>query len=763
MRIAKRVLLVVVVLVVLSVATLLYLFSGGKLEGPGEITKVRLPDEVVATREQQQREAAQRLAPGGEAPGTEKQILFGDLHVHTTYSADAFMMSLPLLHGEGAHPPGDACDFARYCSALDFWSINDHAEAISPQHWKDTKEAIRQCNAVAGDPENPDVVAFLGWEWTQVGATPETHYGHKNVIFRDTEEENVPRRPISAAGRTLTLLRRGQPLWQRISTVLLDLPNRQRYLDFGEYQADLRDAPMCESGVDTRQLPDDCMEIADTPQELFEKLAQWGFDSIVIPHGTTWGLYTPSGSTLDKQLTLTQHDPERQTLFEIFSGHGNSEEYRPYVDAVPGPDGELVCAEPTPEYLPCCWQAGELIRQRCGDAPPEECERRVREARANYLAAGTAGHLTVPGARVEEWKDCGQCRDCFLPAFSMRPGNSAQYALAISNFDRPGERRRFRFGFIGSSDNHTARPGTGYKEFGRRYMTEATGARDETWQRRLLGPPVERTPESEPFDFATTKAQPFQIVDFERQASFFMTGGLVAVHAEGRNRDAIWEALKRREVYGTSGDRILLWFHLLNGPDGEMPMGSDTWLDRPPLFRVRAVGSFKQKPGCPDYATSALSPERLEHLCRGECYNPSDERHRITRIEVVRVKPQVRPGEPVAQLIEDPWLRFDCPPDPAGCVVEFDDPDFVTGGRDTTYYVRAIQEPTPAVNAGGLRCRYDEAGNCVEVNPCYGDYRTPFDDDCLAPSEERAWSSPIYLTLAPAVATASAAEESAPQ
>src|SRR5690606_28803270 len=149
MRIAKRVLLVVVVLVVLSVATLLYLFSGGKLEGPGEITKVRLPDEVVATREQQQREAAQRLAPGGEAPGTEKQILFGDLHVHTTYSADAFMMSLPLLHGEGAHPPGDACDFARYCSALDFWSINDHAEAISPQHWKDTKEAIRQCNAVA--------------------------------------------------------------------------------------------------------------------------------------------------------------------------------------------------------------------------------------------------------------------------------------------------------------------------------------------------------------------------------------------------------------------------------------------------------------------------------------------------------------------------------------------------------------------------------------------------------------------------------------
>ena len=50
------------------------------------------------------------------------------------------------------------------------------------------------------------------------------------------------------------------------------------------------------------------------------------------------------------------------------------------------------------------------------------------------------------------------------------------------------------------------------------------------------------------------------------------------------------------------------------------------------------------------------------------------------------------------------------------------------------------------MNAGGLRCQYDADGNCVKVNPCYGDYRTPYDDDCLSPNEERAWSSPIYLS-----------------
>jgi hypothetical protein len=753
MRMVKRLLLVLLALVVLSVIAFFVIFSGGQLERVGEITKARVPSEVVAARGATQQAASAALGGVEREAGGEKQILFGDLHVHTTYSADAFMRSLPLLQGEGAHPPADACDFARFCSDLDFWSINDHAESISPTHWRDTKEAIRQCNAVAGDPENPDVVAFLGWEWTQVGTTPATHYGHKNVIFRDTEEDKVPARPIAASGRTLALLRQQAPLGQRLGLIFLDLPNRKRYLDFGEYQADLREVNECERGVDTRKLPDDCQESAETPQELFEKLGQWGFDSIVIPHGTTWGMYTPPGSTLDKQLTAAQHDPERQTLFEIFSGHGNSEEYRENQEVVRDAEGNFVCAEPTKEYLPCCWQAGELIRARCGEIPAAECEERVRVARANHVAAGVAGHLTVPGARPDEWKDCGQCRDCFLPAFASRPGNSAQYGLAISNFDTPGVERRFRFGFIGSSDNHSARPGTGYKEYDRREMTETTGPRDEAWAKRMAGREIPRTPESVPFDPNNVTVQPFQVMDFERQASFFMTGGLVAVHAEGRSRDDIWSSLKRREVYGTSGERILLWFDLLNGSDGPVAMGGETFLGSAPRFRVRAAGSFKQKPGCPDYAHAALSKEKLEYVCRGECYNPSDERHRITRIEVVRIRPQQRPGEPVRPLIEDPWKRFDCEPSPDGCVVEFEDDDFAGGGRDATYYVRAIQEPTPAINAGGLRCRYDEAGNCIETDICYGDYRTSFDDDCLSPSEERAWSSPIYVNHVAEVAS----------
>ena len=100
--------------------------------------------------------------------------------------------------GEGSHPPADACDFARFCSNLDFWSINDHAESLTPGDWEETKRTVRQCNAVAGDPTNPDLVTFLGWEWTQIGETPENHYGHKNVILRDIEDDVVPTRPIAS-------------------------------------------------------------------------------------------------------------------------------------------------------------------------------------------------------------------------------------------------------------------------------------------------------------------------------------------------------------------------------------------------------------------------------------------------------------------------------------------------------------------------------------------------------------------------------------
>jgi hypothetical protein len=133
----------------------------GRHEEAGSVTKIARSEAVVAAIEADQA-ALRELVGAPEA----KQVLFGDFHVHTTFSFDAFMMNLPMAGGTGAHPPSDACDFARYCSALDFWSINDHAEGLTPELWEDTVESVRQCNAVAGDPADPDLVTYLGWEWS---------------------------------------------------------------------------------------------------------------------------------------------------------------------------------------------------------------------------------------------------------------------------------------------------------------------------------------------------------------------------------------------------------------------------------------------------------------------------------------------------------------------------------------------------------------------------------------------------------------------
>ncbi len=741
----RRVLFIALALLGIAGAWLAGLALGlyGSHQGPGEITRTPIPAPIVSERAN-----ADRAAAGQEFAASTKQILFGDLHVHTTFSPDAFQTSLPLLQGDGAHPPADACDFARYCSALDFWSINDHAEGITPAHWAETKETIRQCNAVAGDPANPDVVAFLGWEWTQIGSTRENHYGHKNVIFRDTEEDRVPARPIASAGLARNLFA-SRGVLARVLPPLLDLRNRDEYFDFDYFAREVSAEPVCPEGVPSPQLPVGCAETAATPKELFAKLGEWNFPVLVIPHGTTWGFYTPPGSSWDKQLTAEQHDPDTQRLVEVYSGHGNSEEYRSFREVIVAADGSATCPEPTDDYLPSCWRAGEIIRARCEAAllDPAECERRTREARQLYVDAGISGHRTVPGAETVEWLDSGQCKDCFLPAFNARPKSSVQYIQAITNFDDPANPRRFRFGFIASSDVHSARPGTGFKELDRQANTEARGPSTPAFARVMTGRRGE--PEARSVAFDGTNVMGFALLEFERQASFFLTGGLAAVHSAGRDRGSIWSALESREVYGTSGDRILLWFDLLNAPGGaRVPMGGGVAMNGAPAFEVRAVGARKQKPGCPEYSKAALTPERLENLCRGECYHPSDERKLVTRIEVVRIRPQIEPDEDVSTLVEDPWQVFACPPDPNGCSVRFDDPDHATDARDALYYVRAIEEPSPAVNGAELRCSYDGDGNCVEVKPCWGDFRTPVEDDCLAKVEERAWSSPIYVDRA---------------
>ena len=245
MKLLKSLLVVVVIVAALAAVWVYRATSGafGERQPMGDVTPQARSSRLVEDSRQRQARAAM--------PARDKQILFGDLHVHSTYSFDAYNISLPMYQGEGSHPPGDACDFARHCAGLDFWSINDHAEGLTPRQWSQTRAMVRQCNAAAGDPAHPDMVTFLGWEWTQIGDTPEDHYGHKNVILRDMHEGEIPTRPISS--REQLFPGGGDPYGVMMRLLLIagarDDGERQRYYDFVRFLQDRDELQPCERGV----------------------------------------------------------------------------------------------------------------------------------------------------------------------------------------------------------------------------------------------------------------------------------------------------------------------------------------------------------------------------------------------------------------------------------------------------------------------------------------------------------------------------------
>jgi hypothetical protein len=126
-------------------------------------------------------------------------------------------------------------------------------------------------------------------------------------------------------------------------------------------------------------------------------------------------------------------------LLEVMSGHGNSEEFRDIASANFLQNGEMSCPEPTDDFFHV---AGKQVRCRKRNVlvSDAECSARVELAKKYTLAGGPYTNMVFPEAAPEEWLNCDQCTDCFKPAFNYRPKQSAQYALAISNFDSGDEK-----------------------------------------------------------------------------------------------------------------------------------------------------------------------------------------------------------------------------------------------------------------------------------------------------------------------------------
>ncbi len=213
-------------------------------------------------------------------------------------------------------------------------------------------------------------------------------------------------------------------------------------------------------------------------------------------------------------------------------------------------------------------------------------------------------------------------------------------------------------------------------------------------------------------------------------------GGLTAVWAEEKSRSSIFSAMKRREVYGTSGPRIVLrffggWSYSANLCENSswletayetgVPMGSDLPLlpeaSEAPTFVIRAEADrgTDNNPGV---------PLQQIHIIKGW----------LTKENTVHEKVYTVAGDPENGATVDPET---CTPQGEGfdtLCATWTDPDF-DSTQPAFYYVRVIENPV---------CRWT-TWECLRMDP---ETRPESCDYPEIPKiiQERAWSSPIWYT-----------------
>jgi hypothetical protein len=270
------------------------------------------------------------------------------------------------------------------------------------------------------------------------------------------------------------------------------------------------------------------------------------------------------------------------------------------------------------------------------------------------------------------------------------------------------ERRRiganpYRLGIIASTDTHNGTPGAVDEAS---FLGHRGGVDDEVGER--LGVP-------------TFRAGPI-----------FGPGGLAAVWAEENTRESLFDAMRRREVYGTSGPRIVARFF------GGWGLPSDL-CDDPDHVRTADTAGVPMGSVLPESPATAAAPSFLTLALRdpGTADRPGTP---LQRVQII--KGWIENDEAHQRIFDvagDPdngaSVDGDCRPVGNGfnslCGV-WTDPEFVAG-RNTFYYMRVIENPTCRWTA--LQC--NASADPTELESCD-------DPQTVKILQERAWTSPIW-------------------
>jgi hypothetical protein len=593
--------------------------------------------------------------------------LFGDTHLHTSNSGDAFT-------GGARLTPEDAYRFARgeevvsstgvpakLSRPLDFLVVADHAEGLGLM-----QEIYKGNPAFVSDP------TLAGWSKAmQVGG--EAAAAAQNEVTKAQAMGTLPG-PIKDKAVVGPVM---MSVWQQYTATA------EKYNEPGRFTAmigyewtsvpggnNLHRNVMFRDGKDKADqvFPFSSWNSED-PEKLWEWMAQYeqktGGKLLAIAHnanlsnGRMFELQTFTGSPLTRD--YAERRARWEALQEIVQTKGNSETH-PLIS-------------PNDEF------AGDL-----------------------GVAGWEYGNLTLTDKPLSK----EMMPTSYLRAGLMR-GLEQEAKLGVNPF---------KFGIVGSTDVHNSLMAIEEDNFfGKLPIQEPSPHRWEHLSK-----------ESDWKEGVPKKS---------RYTWHYLGAGYAAVWATENTREAIWDAMKRKEVYGTSGTRLTLRFFggwdytpsdLKNrnfawvGYQKGVPMGGDlakapagkapTFLVaamKDPLFgnldRLQIVKGWLGKDG--------KAQEKVYDVAWGD----ADKRQPVNG--------RLPPVGNTVDVASATWTNTIGDPELAAV---WTDPDFDPAQR-AFYYARAIEIPTPRWTA------YDQVRFGVKMSP-----------EVPMTQQERAWSSPIWYT-----------------
>ena len=602
-----------------------------------------------------------------------RQPLFGDLHVHTSFSFDAAANSI------GA-TPADAQRFARG-EAIDFWPLDENGEPAGtfaidrPLDFMavtDHGEFLGE-RALCRTPESPSYDTGFCTDFRA-----DQRQGMMMLGEVITTETPVRVEEVCGADGGLCLAAAEGP-WQRIieaAEAAYDRTEQCTFTSFVGYEyTGTPGVSNYHRNVIFRNavVPDLPVSYIDAPIDsgLWRQLdaacnAEAGCGYLTIPHNTNlangrMAPYMGLEPTVESRRAYAEARLAREPIVEIFQHKGGSE----------------------------CINGLSTVM----GAPDELCD--VEAVRVLGREEAFTGMAMVDGELVttEEVEVTAECGDGvgengMVGAGCVDETDFVRSALLVGlQEERAIGLNPVKLGIIASTDTHTATPGAVAEADYRGAVTgEATPA--ERLEPGLLTSGNEGNP-----------------------------GGLAGVWAVENSRDAIFEAMQRREVFGTSGPRITPRFFagwgypedlcasealVAEGYAGGVPMGGDL-KDRPAEDAKPTFIAFAARDSAED-----ATPLRELQLIKGWVDGEG-----ALRNEVRTVAAAADAGaDTLCAMVQDE--TFDAE-------------------QSAYYYLRAVEAPTPRWSAYDCQ-RIEQSARPAVCS----------DGSLPETTVEMAWTSPIW-------------------